>query len=227
MKKLLYLIVVLSVFASCTPSRSIAYKKTGLLPLIVSVPITVEIKEFIDQRSSSDLGVSQLAEPRTTKKLDKKICMNSEKHYKKNTVASQFSKQIAEHFEAIALFDKTTFGEAENVDYYITGNLVHFYGEQEFSNKALVGSQFGLIGALATASVKTQGEIVIEVSDLKLFKKNGELVKDLGSFKREYSEKMSVDGYCWCIYGNINEKLKDFNDLLAEKIQADLKSVKF
>lgn len=227
MKRLLYLVVVLFVLASCTPGRDIVYRTADLLPLVESVPIEVEIKEFVDQRSNNDLGVFQLAESRTTKKLDKKICLNSEKHYKKKTVASQFSKQMAEHFEAIALFDKTTFGETEAADYYITGSLVHFYGEQEFSNKALVGSQFGLIGALATASVKTQGEVVIEVSDLKLFKKNGELIKDLGSFKREYSENMSVDGYCWCIYGNINEKLKDFNDLLAEKIQADLKYVKF
>jgi hypothetical protein len=109
----------------------------------------------------------------------------------------------------------------------LTGKINSLYGEQGFSTAAAVGAQFGLLGALATAGAKTKGKILIDISDIKLFKKDGTLVKDLGSFYKEYNEDFSADAYCWCMYANINEKLKDFNSHLVEKLRSDLSGVQF
>src|SRR3546814_21097943 len=62
------------------------------------------------------------------------------------------TRLIAEHFNRVRLFDLTFYNQNLPGGYYLTGNLNRFYAEQKFSTGALVGSQFGLIGALATRS---------------------------------------------------------------------------
>jgi hypothetical protein len=63
---------------------------------------------------------------------------------------------------------------------------------------------------------------VIELSEIKLFKKDGTLVKDFGTFYKEYADEFKADAACWCIYLNSNEMLKDFNTHLIEKIRNDM-----
>jgi hypothetical protein len=132
---------------------------------------------------------------------------------------------MVDHFNKVGLFEAAYYGQSNNSNYYLTGNLNSFYGEQLFSTGAAVGAQFGLIGALATAGIKTPGRIVIEISDLKLFKNDGSLVKDFGNFYKEYDDEYKADAACWCIYANVNAMLKDFNAHLIEKIRSDMKSV--
>jgi hypothetical protein len=126
---------------------------------------------------------------------------------------------------SIKLFQRTTFAEDIQTDYYITGSLSYFYGLQEFSTAAAVGSQFGLIGALATSGVKTPADIIIEIKDIALYDKNGNLVQEFGTYRKEYSEELRADAYCWCIYGNMSQKLLSFNDGLAEKIRNEFRTI--
>jgi len=223
--KIIVYFISLFCLMSCSGTKTISYKKENLKPFDEYIPITVEIKELVDLRKDNVIGRYQYSMDKKEKLEGKNICINSEKHYKKETVGAQISQQIAEHFESVRLFKETTFGNINNADYYITGNIMYFYGEQNFSQKAQVGSQFGLIGALATSGTKTPGKVIIELSDLNLYKKNGTLVKNIGDFRQEYQEDMPADGYCWCIYDNVNQKLKDFNDELSEKIKAELKDI--
>jgi len=163
--------------------------------------------------------------PRETVINKKRMCINSEKHYNKEAVVSQMTRLMVKHINSAKLFTNASYNENIDSVYYLTGTLNSFYGEQEFSVGAVVGAQFGLIGALATANLTTAGKIVIEISDLKLFRKDSILVKDFGNFYKEYNGDFKVDAYCWCIYGNINEKLKDFNTKLIEKLRTDLLNV--
>ena len=68
---------------------------------------------------------------------------------------------------------------------YFTGTINCFYGQEGFSTAAMVGAQFGLLGALVTAGAKSPGKIIIEIADMKLFKNDGTLVKDFGNFNKE------------------------------------------
>ena len=148
-------------------------------------------------------------------------------NYKKDSVSAQMTRIMVEHFNRAKLFILSFCNDSSVSGYYLTGSINYFYGEQGYSTAAAVGAQFGLIGALATKGAKTPGKIIIDISDIKLFKKDGTLVKDLGDFYKEYKEDLSADAYCWCIYNNINEKLKDYNTHLIEKIRTDLADVKF
>ena len=221
-KRLLFLLPLLLI--SCTVSQKVIYKTDDISASQISktIPIKVEIWVLNDNRANIKENGILFSNSRQTKLEGKLYFINSEKNYLKDSVASQITRIMVEHFNKAKLFEITSFGSSNYYDYYITGTLNSLYGEQQYSSAAAVGSQFGLIGALATVNAKSPGKILIDLSDLKLFKKDGTLVKDFGSFYKEYKDDFYVDAYGWCIFGNVNAKLKDFNTHLIEKIRIDM-----
>lgn len=209
---------------SCTISQKIVYKTNDLnVPQNVqTIPAIVEVRIFEDNRGKLEENLVLFNNPRQIKINGKLTCINSEIHYQKDTVSAQISRMLVEHFNKSQLFTNSYYKEGHNSNYYLTGSLNSFYAEQEFSTAAAVGASFGLIGALATAGIKTPGKIIIDISDLKLYTKDNTLVKDLGSFYKEYKDDFPADANCWCVYWNSNDKLKDFNSFLVEKIRSAL-----
>lgn len=208
----------------CTISQKIAYKTDNIIldePVKI-IPAKVEVRVLNDNRVIHEENSLLFENPRQIRNDKKTWCINSEKHYAKDTVVTQITKIMVDHFNRAKLFEQAYYNQNSQSDYYLTGNLESFYGEQEFSSGAAVGAQFGLIGALATAGIKTPGKIVIELSDIRLFKKDGTLVKDFGSFYKEYVDDFKADAACWCVYWNANEMLKDFHTHLIEKIRNDM-----
>lgn len=217
------------ILVSCSMSQRISYR-TDNLPVpqeATTIPIMVDVRILTDNRAQLKENAILFTDPRQTSVEGKTTCINSEKHYKKDSVSAQMTRILVQHFNKAKLFNLATCNQNESTGYYFTGTINCFYGQQGFSTAAMVGSQFGLLGALATAGAKTPGKIIIEIADMKLFKNDGTLVKDFGNFYKEYKEDLPADGYCWCIYNNINEKLKDYNQHLVEKIRSDLSGVKF
>jgi len=222
MKKLLLLLPLFLI--SCSMSQKIIYKTDDIVAsqTTKTIPMVLDIRLLNDNRANIKENNILFTNPRTAKIEGKTYFINSEKSYKKDSVATQITRIMVEHFNKAKLFESTFYGQNNNSDYYLTGTLNSFYGEQKYSSAAAVGAQFGLIGALATANTKSPGKIIIDISDIKLFKKDGTLIKDLGNFYKEYKDNFSVDAYGWCIFWNVNEKLKDFNTHLIEKIRTDM-----
>lgn len=222
-----FLILLLGIFlVGCSTARKITYNTQDLQTSRSSVPILVDVRILEDARMQNAENDILFVGDMQARVNGKTLCINSENRYKKDSVSSQVAQMIAKHFSQLNLFSQTTFNNPAS-DYYLTGKLSSFYGEQLFSAAALVGAQFGLLGALATAGAKTEGTIKIEIKNLKLFKKDGTLVKSLGDFSRVYEDKFPADAYCWCIYDNINLKLKEYNSELAEKLLLELSGVDF
>lgn len=225
MRKLLFLIPLFLI--GCTLSQKIVYNTDDLsAPRTVKpIPAKVEVRIFEDNRTNIEENAVLFNKPRQIKLNGKQTCINSERHYKKDTVVNQLAKIMVDHFNKAHLFNMSFYKDSPSSNYYLTGTLNSFYAEQEFSKGAAVGASFGLVGALATAGIKTPGKIIIDISDLKLFKKDGTLVKDFGNYYKEYKEEFQADAYCWCVYWNANLMLKDFNTYLVEKIRADMMGV--
>ena len=101
---------------------------------------------------------------------------------------------------------------------------IRFYGIQKFSTSAAVGVHFGLIGALATAGAKTPGTIIIELSDIKVFDKQNNLIASVGDFRKEYEGEFPADANCLCIYQNMNRKLSEFNDELISLLSLEIQN---
>ncbi len=180
----------------------------------------LDVEIFEDVRKSNSEDSVLFTRPKATKILKEKVCINSEQHYKKKPVNYQVSQIISDYFRQQEIYKAVTFDKKDTSDYYLTAKLKRFYGNQSFSTAAAVGAQFGLIGALATANTKTKGKIEIELSDIRLFDKKDKLIKELGNFKRTYEEDYHVDGYCWCIYFNVNDKLKIFTGEFSQLIES-------
>jgi hypothetical protein len=207
------------------PKQRIGYKTNDLRSTSQPLPIMIEVK-ILEENRANIIENQVLFNNKRQLRIDGKMnCINAERHYKKDSVAGQITRSMVNHFNAVKLFKMTFFEHSQFAEYYLSGTLNSFNAQQGFSQAAAVGAQFGLIGALATAGVKTPGTIVIDISDLKLYKKDGTLVKDFGSFYKEYKDEFRADAHCWCAYWNANEMLKDFNNHLVEKIRSDLSNL--
>lgn len=227
MKKLLLFIPFL--LMGCSMTQKISYRTDNLAPVtaVTTFPILVDVQIFTDKRQTLKENEILFTQQRVSKVDGKSACLNSEKGYKKDSVSTQITRIMAEHFNKARLFSFASCMQGNLSEYYLTGTLNSFYGMQGVSTAARVGAQFGLIGALATAGAKTKGKIIIDISDIKLYKKDGTLVKDFGDFYKEYNEDLPADAYCTCIYTNANAKLKDYTSHLIEKIRTDLAGVTF
>lgn len=225
MKKLLYLAPLFLI--GCTVSQKIGYKMNDLdTPQSAqTIPAIVEVRVFDDNRVNISENEVLFNNSRNIRLHGKQTCINSEKHYKKDTVANQLSRILTAHFNKARLFTQSVYGQDPNSDYYLTATLNSFYAEQEFSTASAVGASFGLVGAIATAGAKTPGKIIIDVSGVSLYRKDGTLIKDFGNFYKEYKDDFNADASCWCVYWNANEMLKDFNTHLIEKIRNDMAGV--
>ena len=226
MKKLLLLLSPLF-FIGCTVSQKITYKTDDLSVSESSntIPVMVEVRILEDNRANIEENAVLFDNPRQIKLDDEQTCINSEKHYNKEAVVNQITKIMVEHFNNAQLFKMSYYDQNPSSNYYLTGTLNSFYSEQKYSTGAAIGASFGLIGALATSGIKTPGDIIIDISDLKLYKKDGTLVKDFGNFYKEYNNDFKTDANCWCAYWNANEMLKDFNTHLIEKIRNDMADI--
>ncbi len=226
-KKRLFLMLPVF-FVACTATQKIAYR-TDDIPAskAQSIPISVEIKVLDDHRylyADNDLLFTQ---PVQTRVYGVTTCINAEKHYK-DTVVNQISRLMAEHFGKAKLFQKVSFKENSPCDYYLTASLNSFYAEQAYSSvPANSAVAFGMVGVVATSRTKTPGKIIIDVSDIRLYRKDGTLVKNMGSLTKEYIGSFVFNGSCGCVYWHANEKLKDFNTHLIEKIRTELSDIAF
>jgi hypothetical protein len=131
-------------------------------------------------------------------------CVNAEVHY--HNVSRQIAKSFASHLSKKGVFKKVYSDSTAEADFYLTGTLDRFYGEQWHSKGAAAGSQFGLVGALATMGITTTGTISIQLSDLKLYDKNGNLIGEIYNLKEESEEQLNENGHCTQIFLNVDAK---------------------
>lgn len=180
--------------------------------------VVLSVLEFKDLRRKHRENTPHFTNPRNCFLDGKNMCINAEKHYHKVPAASQFSMILTKRFETDYSFQQVVYNGHDSADYYVSGNLVQFNGRQEFSSAAAVGAQFGLIGALATSGAKTPGRIVIEIDSLKVYDANQSIVKDFGNVYQEVEDRFPADAYCWAIYHNVNNVLKEFHTDLIDRV---------
>lgn len=208
-------------FIGCALNQKIKYSLKDIDPSpnksLQETSLSIEYLE--DARKSVTDNEILFKNGRMTGFQGRKVYVNSEEHYKNPSVTNQVSTVIAEHINKRASFKTVMVSSKTITDFYLSGKLNTLYGCQDYSTGAAVGAQFGLIGALATSGIKTDGTIIIWFSDLKIFTKDDKLVKDIGEINETYSEQFPVDAYGWCIYTNVNTKLKEVVSKLSKKIE--------
>ena len=226
MKNLVFCFCVLTMM-SCSPTMKIAYRTDNLNVLETDKinNISLSIQFFEDIRSQSDDNFLHLTSGAWIERVnDERSCINSEVLYKKTPVGQQMSTIFAEHLSKKLPQLIVYINQKEYADYYLEAKVKYFRGIQKFSTGAAVGAQFGLIGALATAGAKTQGTIIIELADIKIFDKQNNLIATIGDFRKEYEGEFPADANCYCIYQNMNQKLSEFNDDLINLLSFEIQN---
>ncbi len=225
--KTTFLLSAFSVFlllGACKPAQKIAYNTQHIQQYQEASGLSLSVQSFEDIRSQSEINQTHLAAKDIIAKINEETdCINAEKLYK-IPVGTQMADIFAKHLSGKMYFSNVLVDQKADTDYYITAKLKHFYGAQKRSTKAAVGASFGLIGALATSGLKTDGKIIIELTDICVYSKENKLIAKVGDFKKEYTGEFPVDAYCYCIYQNINQKLMEFNEELCQAIYREVKN---
>jgi hypothetical protein len=223
-----FIFILLLFLTSCIANQWITYPVSDIAPpeKAATIPIRVDVTILMDNRKNIEQNKILFSNPREVSINKKRVCINSETHYRKEAVAEQITKLLVEHINQAQLFSIASYQTNPKNDFVLSGTLNSFYGTQEFSDDAAIGAKFGVIGAMSSSYIKSAGKIVIEISDLRLLKKDGSQMIHFGNFRKEYTGDFKADADCWCIYQNMNEKLQDFNALLIEKIRKDISEAK-
>ena len=225
MKNLVFYFCIL-MMVSCKPAQKIAYNTDRLKAMEIrnNVNLSLSVQTFEDIRSQSEINATHFTAKQWQVKINgEKSCINSEVLYKTpvtEQMSAIFAQHLAKKIPQISVFTN----QKEYADYYLEAKVKHFYGIQKFSTAAAVGAQFGLIGALATAGAKTMGTIIIELTDIKVFDKQNNLIATVGDLRKEYEGEFSADANCFCIYQNVNQKLSEFNDELISLLSMEIQN---
>jgi hypothetical protein len=222
-----FLAAVVLALAGCTPTRDISYDIKDVMPadsastpgFSITKNITLRISPFFDVRDTVPENTVLFVQGRESDVDGKHSCINSEENYKKRTVAGQVTEMMTEHFRKRNTFKMIADTGAGPCDYYLTGDLRSFYGAQEFSTSAKVGSMFGLIGALATSGAKTKGNVVIEFTNLTIHRTSDGNAKPINNYLATYSGDLRADANCWCIFDNVDDQLKLAIDKFAPIVE--------
>ena len=224
MKNLVFCFCVL-IMVSCKPAQKIAYNTDKLQAMNTgNINLSLSVQTFEDIRSQSEINATHFAAKQWQLKINgEKSCINSEVLYK-TPVTEQMTAIFVQHLAKKIPQMRVFANQKEYADYYLEAKVKHLYGIQKFSSAAAVGAQFGLIGALATAGAKTHGTIIIELTDIKVFDKQNNLIATVGDFRKEYEGDFSADANCYCIYQNVNQKLFEFNDELINLLSLEFQN---
>ena len=191
--------------------------------------MVLDVQVLEDNRKSLEENQILFSGDKKAKIGDKTFCINAEKHYDEGTVSNQVSKLISEHLKKKETFKDVTFNKKEEADVYLVGKLDRFYGQRDYSaavTAALAtGMAFGAIGgalsALATLT-KTSGEVEIDFKEAVLYKKDGSGIGRIEEINQKVEKKVRADGYCWSIYGAVNEELKTTVEKLSKEVETVL-----
>lgn len=227
--KFTYIIALFAVLLNaCTINRPIIYPTSDIKPSHERPlsHLSVTFMEFKDIRREVAGNELQFKDYRQAWVQDKVQCINSERHYKNPTVSKQLTLMLVEHLESKKTFKRIQMNSVDSCDYVITASVARFKGLQPVPALAKLGAPFGLIGAVAASVARSVAKTSFAITDIKVHDKNMVLVKDLGSFAMEYEEELFVDAECWCIYANINDKLKEFNKEFVQFLETELAAIR-
>ncbi|MCF0223720.1 MAG: hypothetical protein HUK20_05575 [Fibrobacter sp.] len=224
MKKFLLLAALACGLVACGPQQKLVYDYDAIQPVSKTMPYSVTV-QINDTRDNADMfSKFPLDADHEVVYEDTRRCVNAENEYA-DTIGTKFNQLLSDHLRMARAFKDVSINP-EDGEYTLKGNLRTLFGYQDYSYGSAVAASFGLFGALANSDNKTPGVITIEIVDLK-FMKGGEVVKDLGSFKKVYKDEYAIDAYCWFIYAHVNEAVKKFNGELVDYIREQLEGETF
>lgn len=250
MNKFLFSLISI-LFSGCYSAYQIQYRTENIQPVSeTSLPISVDMRILKDIRKDDKQNIKMFKQDKFHYNNGKRYCINAEENYAADQIPERLTELIVNHFNKAKLFKRTYFKQSAEANYYLAANLKKFYGEQEYHNtkyeqnssinsngdvcynsfifsneEKIVQINKGKKVSEGEQGYKTPGKIIIELSDVRLYRKSdNKLIEDFGDFKIKTNDEFFAYGFCWCIYDHVSIVFSQFNTEFSKIIYEYLKS---
>lgn len=223
MKAIRFLVFTLMLFvmSGCAANQKITYPLQDVAPITGSQIIDADlvVKEFEDIRQPL-ARKGGWSSPAMITRDNASWFYNSDDHYQDNRVAPWITEMIAKHLDTLGIFRGVKVNQAGEAvpDLYLEGKIKQFEAFKKRSMATVVGSQFGLIGLLATSGVKSEYEAATMLTQVRLLRTSTNEVLWEGEVEGRISGKDYADTAGWSVYEKANLSLKKAVDELANRL---------
>jgi len=221
-KQTLVILGFIILFCSCATNQKIIYNLDDVLNYTNSPfkDFTLSIMEYQDIREKPEGLKIQAGGPGIVKTDSIVWYFNSDNNYKNDIISPWITEVIVKHLEASGLFKSVQVNNGEiSSDLIMDGKIKIFDSYKERDMSTMVGQQFGLIGALATAGVKSKYETTCLLIEINIKRVKDNSIIWSGEVGAELYGEDYADPYGWSAYQKANEALKQSIEQLVEKLQ--------
>lgn len=229
--KIIFLFSIMLITLTGCATQRIAYKINDIPKVTNSIfkDSSLVVWEFRDEREGNSIEKSWYQEKRLVTKDRMKWYFNHNDYYKNKDISSGITKMIVKHLACSRLFQSVILADnaTSRADYILEGAIRKFEGFKEQSAVALIGSQFGLIGALTTAGVKSEYRAHTMLIDVRLIETNSNEIVWEGDIEAKIRGKDYADAYGWSAYTKANSALKEVVNQLIKKIHNEIQIAQY
>jgi hypothetical protein len=153
-------------------------------------------------------------------------CVNAEASYEAG-IARQVTDTVAQHMARRGVLRAVTVQSTARTDYRLSGEIGALYGVQETSGQAQTGAAVGgLIGGIIAATATAPTRVRIVFRNLAIHDSTGRIVARPADVVLDFQGELGADAYCYAVYANVNEKLREAVDQLAANVEGALREAR-
>lgn len=164
-----------------------------------------------------------------------KKCINSEKNYKSNLIHN-LTRLTAYHLKSDQIFKNVVYAKKHLADYYITAKLKNFRIMQDFDASAATREEIPLIHSYCYRSGEymiieehiqhySRAKVLIQYEEVKLYSKDGRLIKEIDLVENREINEFPIDGNCWCAFRTAETSLLKINNILAKELISIIEAI--
>ena len=114
MKRIIFLAPLF--LLACTANQKIFYQMNDLtaVPADRPIPALVDVRVLENNRDEIDENSILFDNSRQIRRNGKQLCINAERHYKKEPVVNQVTKLMVDHFNKVGLFEAAYYDHSNN-----------------------------------------------------------------------------------------------------------------
>jgi hypothetical protein len=182
---------------------------------------SLAVLEFKDIRETPSDLETPAHSPGIVKKEGVTWYYNSNENYKNDVVAPWVTQMIGNHLDESRLFSSVAVASkpVPTSDYTLEGKIKKFEAYKESKAATMVGQQFGFIGVLASAGVKSHYTAACFLADVTLRDTGNGMILWQGNVEGVLEGQDYADAYGWSVYQKANLALKEAVKELVMQLQ--------
>lgn len=202
-----------------------------------SLVLSIEYFEDIRRKDpANDIYFNKRKKTHLQNENNSKKCINSEKNYKSNLIHN-LTRLTAYHLKSDQIFKNVVYAKKHLADYYITAKLKNFRIMQDFDACAATREEIPSLytpcyslGSSYTIweehiQYYSRAKVLIQYEEVKLYSKDGRLIKEIALVENHEINEFPVDKSCWCAFRTAETSLLKINSILAKELISIIEAI--